>query len=416
MTDALWRSIDASYRAWAGIGLGERRREPVLVALATLAAELGHASPEALLAAAAHPDGEPVRDRVIARISVGLTWFTREQALLEPALARAHAHAVGAALDRVAVWSAGCSTGEEPYAIAMALLDRGATPRVLATDISIDALAIAARARYPRAAVAALPERWRARYLVDVDRATVAIAPAVRACVSFARHNLAADPAPPAGWPRFELVVCRNVLIYFDPAAVPPIAARLAGAARTPDGLVVGAVEKAVVGAVEKPVVGAIEKPRGGAIPTSAAPPPGRGVGPSTAAVPRPPSAAPTVADPIPAAEDCLRRAIAARQEARHAAAIVDLRRARLLADDRWLAPYLLGLSLEALGQAGPAVEAYRHAVAVVAQGGRAGLPEVDRDAEALAATVAAACHARLAALGDRPAGPANWRNQSRRR
>ena len=121
MTDALWRTIGAHYRAWAGIGLGERRREPVLVALATLAAELGHADPAALLAAAAHPDGAAVRDRVIARISVGLTWFTREQALLEPALAQAHAHAQRAALDRVAVWSAGCSTGEEPYAIAMAL-------------------------------------------------------------------------------------------------------------------------------------------------------------------------------------------------------------------------------------------------------------------------------------------------------
>ncbi len=393
MTDALWRTIGAHYRAWAGIGLGERRREPVLVALATLAAELGHADPAALLAAAAHPDGAAVRDRVIARISVGLTWFTREQALLEPALAQAHAHAQRAALDRVAVWSAGCSTGEEPYAIAMALLDRGATPRVLATDISIDALAIANRARYPRAAVAALPERWRARFLVDVDPDTVAIAPAVRACVSFARHNLAADPAPPAGWPRFELVVCRNVLIYFDPAAVPTIAARLAGAARTPAGLVVGAVERSLVAAGAPPV------PAPSIPPVRPAPAP-RAPTPPRASPPIPP----VVAAP-PAAHDaeaCLRRAIAARSAARHADAIELLRRARLLADDRWLAPYLLGLSLEAAGQPRQAVEAYRHAVVVVARGGGPGLPEVDRDAAALAATVAAACHARLAALGAR--------------
>jgi len=397
VTDALWRTIGAHYRAWAGIGLGERRREPVLVALATLAAELGHADPAALLAAAAHPDGAAVRDRVIARISVGLTWFTREQALLEPALAQAHAHAQRAALDRVAVWSAGCSTGEEPYAIAMALLDRGATPRVLATDISIDALAIANRARYPRAATAALPERWRARFLVDVDPDTVAIAPAVRACVSFARHNLAADPAPPAGWPRFELVVCRNVLIYFDPAAVPTIAARLAGAARTPAGLVVGAVEKSLVAAGAPPVPAPVRP----APPPRAPTPPPRA--PAPRASPTPP-ANPVVAAP-PAehdAEACLRRAIAARSAARHADAIALLRRARLLADDRWLAPYLLGLSLEADGQPRQAVEAYRHAVVVVARGGGPGLPEVDRDAAALAATVAAACHARLAALGAR--------------
>ncbi|MBK9032499.1 MAG: hypothetical protein IPL61_14515 [Myxococcales bacterium] len=471
MSDALWRTISERYRAWAGIGLGDRRREPVLVALRTLAAELGHASPEALLAAAATPDGDVLRDRVIARISVGLTWFGRELGLLEPALDRAAAHCARAGVDQVAVWSAGCSTGEEPYTIAMALAARGVRPRVLATDISVDALAIAARGHYPRGALDALPERWRTTYLDAVDRDTVAIGARVRACVSFARHNLAADPAPPLGWPRFDLVVCRNVLIYFEPGEAPTIAARLAAAARSPTGLVVGAVEQTLVGAVVPPaplvrsgaypVVAAAAPPsdrsrseaypvapvaappssdrsRSGAYPVvAAAAPPSSdrsrsGAYPVVAAAAPPSSdrsrsgAYPVVAaaappssdrsrasaDPVVApasaltgeldAEAYLRRGIAARHADQLEVAIAELRRSRFLAADRWLAPYLLGLCLEASARAVEAVEAYRHAVVVVGRGGRPGLPEVDRDAATLAATVAEACHARLAALGDR--------------
>lgn len=405
MTDALWRTIGARYRAWAGIGLGDRRREPVLVALRTLADELGYPDAQALLAAADRGDGAVLRDRLVARISVGLTWFGRELPLLAPALERAAARARGAGLDAVTVWSVGCSSGEEPFTIAMALLDCGARPRILATDISVDALATASRAHYPRTCLAAVPERWRARHFVDVDAATVAIAPAVRAAVSFARHNLAADPAPPAGWPRFDLVVCRNVLIYFEPAELPALAARLGGAAATPDDLIVGAVEQSLVGATRRAAAAAPARPTW----PRATHAPQAGPPPAPRATPSPPTRAalaPPAVDPLDAVAH-LRRGAAARQAGAHEEAIAALRQARLLAAESWLAPYLLGLSLEAAARPAEALEAYRHAIVAIDRGGGPGLPEVEADAAALAATVAAACHARLAVLR----APANRRD-----
>lgn len=395
MTDALWRTIGERYRAWAGIGLGDRRREPVLVALRALADELGHADAAALIAAADRGDGGALRDRIVARISVGLTWFCRELPLLTPALDRVVARARAGGLDRVSVWSVGCSTGEEPYTIAMALVERGVRPRVLATDISVDALATASRAHYPRACLAATPERWRAAHFVNVDDATVEVAAPVRAAVSFARHNLATDPAPPPGWPRFDLVVCRNVFIYFEPHELPALAARLASAAIAPGDLIVGAVEQALIAAPPSRA----PSPR-----PAAAPPRPPVVRASTAPPPRAPAPAPAAPTPIapldPEAQ--LRHGLAARQAGELDAAVVALRRARLLAPEAWLAPYLLGLSLEAGPHPAEAVEAYRHAIDAIARGGRPGLPEVDGDAATLAATVAAACQARLAALRDR--------------
>ncbi|MEZ4402373.1 MAG: CheR family methyltransferase [Kofleriaceae bacterium] len=393
MTDGLWRTVSAHYRAWAGIGLGDRRREPVLVALRALAAELGQPGPDALLAAAARAGGEPLRDRIISRISVGLTWFGRELALLEPTLERARAHCQAAGLEQASAWSAGCSTGEEAYTVAMALVERGLRPRVLATDISIDALATAARGHYPRAALDGVPARWLERYFVDVDRTTVAVAPAIRAVVSFARHNLATDPVPPAGWPRFDLVVCRNVLIYFEPREVPGLAARLASAARGPDAVVVGAVEQAMVGrAASPPAPRPAVRPR---------PAPVGARSPALAAAPATAATGPTVAAAGTLdATTYLRRGIALRQAERLELAIAELRRARLLDASSWLAPYLLGLSLESLARPGEATEAYRHTLAVVSGGGRPGLPEIEVEATTMAATVAAACHARLTALG----------------
>jgi chemotaxis protein methyltransferase CheR len=400
VTDALWRTIGARYRAWAGIGLGDRRREPVLVALRTLADELGYPDAQALLAAADRGDGAVLRDRLVARISVGLTWFGRELPLLAPALERAAARARGAGLDAVTVWSVGCSSGEEPFTIAMALLDCGARPRILATDISVDALATASRAHYPRTCLAAVPERWRARHFVDVDAATVAIAPAVRAAVSFARHNLAADPAPPAGWPRFDLVVCRNVLIYFEPAELPALAARLGGAAATPDDLIVGAVEQSLVGATRRAAGAAPARPTW----PRATHAPQAGPPPAPRATPSPPTRAalaPPAVDPLDAVA-CLRRGDrrAARPPA-HADAI-ELLRQRPPAGRR-----VAGWRRISWGSPSRPPARPRRGPRGLPPRGRRGrarrrsraCPRSIADAAALAATVAAACHARLAVL-----------------
>lgn len=122
----------------------------------------------------------------------------------------------------LALWSAGCSTGEEPYGFGLVLAERARTEGgpdwwILGTDLSGRALETARRAVYPEAAVARIPEALRRRWLLrsrERVEGRCRIAPAVRERVSFRRRNLL-DPAPDVPLD-LDVVVCRNALIYFD--------------------------------------------------------------------------------------------------------------------------------------------------------------------------------------------------------
>jgi chemotaxis methyl-accepting protein methylase len=115
------------------------------------------------------------------------------------------------------VWSAGCATGEEAYTLALVLaraLPRPAfAPSILATDVSAEALATARRAIYPASALEEVPEAWRTGLIREGD--SVRVRPEVAGLVTFKQQNLA-DANLPGG---FDLVWCRNVLIYFGPEA-----------------------------------------------------------------------------------------------------------------------------------------------------------------------------------------------------
>jgi chemotaxis protein methyltransferase CheR len=121
----------------------------------------------------------------------------------------------------IRIWSAACSTGEEPYTIAMSLLEElgsAATGRVriLASDISTRALAAAERGIYESGRFRDFPPDWRSNYLLrGAERAAgfYRIKPAVRRLVEFTRINLN-EPFPAA--PAFHAIFCRNVMIYFD--------------------------------------------------------------------------------------------------------------------------------------------------------------------------------------------------------
>ena len=118
---------------------------------------------------------------------------------------------------RLRIWSAGCSTGQEPYTIGMDLL--AAFPelkrwdfKILATDIDTAVLGKAARGVYPESEMAGLsPER--ARYLSKLGDGTIQVPDPVRELVSFKPLNLI------QAWPMkgpFDAIFCRNVAIYFD--------------------------------------------------------------------------------------------------------------------------------------------------------------------------------------------------------
>ena len=121
---------------------------------------------------------------------------------------------------RLRLWSAACSTGEEPYTMAMTLLaaSEGTVTdlKILATDLSTRALDAARSGLFGSEKTACIPRDLRARYFErDTKRPTFLRAGAeLRRTVSFARLNLAEIPFPMSG--PFDAVFCRNVMIYFD--------------------------------------------------------------------------------------------------------------------------------------------------------------------------------------------------------
>lgn len=159
-------------------------------------------------------------DELVAEITVGETYFFRhpEQfAVIRDRIFRALMQEVQ---DRpVRVWSAGCATGEEPYTLAIIAhqIGIGERVRILATDLSRRALRAARRGRYRAWSLRGTPAEVRGSYFQERD-GELEIVPAIRELVEFRYLNLAEDvyPALSTGVSRMDLVLCRNVLIYFD--------------------------------------------------------------------------------------------------------------------------------------------------------------------------------------------------------
>jgi chemotaxis methyl-accepting protein methylase len=118
------------------------------------------------------------------------------------------------------VWSAGCSSGQEAYSLAVlfhrhaaiqGMLPQIGRVHILGTDIDRASLAAAERGRFAEPDFADTPDDLRQRYFTG--SAPFTISPSVRAMVRFERRDLLSDPPPPG---QHDLIACRNVLIYFD--------------------------------------------------------------------------------------------------------------------------------------------------------------------------------------------------------
>lgn len=125
----------------------------------------------------------------------------------------------------IRVWSAGCSTGEEPYSLAMLLLaqcppEAGWTIEIVGTDLSTRVLDRARAGVWPLDRGRDVPVHLRRQFLlrgVGEREGTMKAGPEIRDIVRFERLNLMSDAYPPG--PPFDLILCRNVLIYFDAAS-----------------------------------------------------------------------------------------------------------------------------------------------------------------------------------------------------
>lgn len=145
----------------------------------------------------------------------------------------------------IRVWSAACSSGEEPYTIAMVLADALSSSRlkfrILATDISTRVLDLAKQGIYGEQRMAQVPESFRRRYFTQVKGATsphFEVTKKLRDTISFQRFNLMSSQFPFKQG--FDFVFCRNVMIYFDRSTQQTLVGKMAALLRPSGYLLIG--------------------------------------------------------------------------------------------------------------------------------------------------------------------------------
>ncbi|HXG04362.1 MAG TPA: protein-glutamate O-methyltransferase [Candidatus Binatia bacterium] len=223
---------------WAGLALGPHKRAMLQARLVRRLRALGLATFEAYWARLTDPaSGAEERVAFINALTTNKTEFFREPhhfAYLRTPWATALAAPGRPGGRRLRLWSAGCASGEEAYSLAIVLAEAGLVPsgwdtRILASDIDTEALDTAAAGIYPAERLAPLGPQGRARHFTRRAEAPDAweVRPALRALVTFRRINLVDE-----AWPirtRFDVIFCRNVLIYFDRPTQQRVLRRLVG-------------------------------------------------------------------------------------------------------------------------------------------------------------------------------------------
>ncbi|MFJ2990569.1 CheR family methyltransferase [Collimonas sp. NPDC087041] len=216
LTDSDFSRVRALIYQRAGIALGEQKREMVYSRLSRRLRELGMSDFTSYLAHLEAQDDSAEWQSFTNALTTNLTAFFRE-AHHFPLLAE---H-VKTCAQPVTVWCSAASTGEEPYSIAMTLIEalgsRASNASVIATDIDTQVLEKAATGVYTMEQVSKLPQERLKRFFLKGSGARagqVRIRPEVAAMVKFGQLNLL---APQWGLKEpFDVIFCRNVMIYFD--------------------------------------------------------------------------------------------------------------------------------------------------------------------------------------------------------
>ena len=222
--DSIVRLIETE----AGLHFPEHRRQEIEESIHKAAIDSGA---DDLAGYLRRIEADPrVREELAARVTIGETYFMRDLEQFEvlrdvvlPELIAAHG-------TDLRIWSAGCSTGEEPYSLAILLAEMGARLSwpITATDINRVVLDRATQGSYGEWSFRGVDPALRARYFTP-DGKRFRVRDEVRRKVRFDWLNLATPDYPSlwSGIAGMHLIVCRNVLIYFSPRAIGSVAGRL---------------------------------------------------------------------------------------------------------------------------------------------------------------------------------------------
>ena len=240
-SDTDFRTLAALAYEHAGIALTENKHNLVYSRISRRLRALGLSSFRQYREYLGGPDGVAETERFINSISTNHTRFFREphhfQHFAQHVACAFAKRAREPAAGPLRIWSAGCSSGEEPYSIAAVLRKEIADfsrcdVRILATDIDTEIVAKAARGQYPATILDDVADRYRSQFQGEErpDDSTILVPDPLRALVTFRALNLT-KPWPFGG--PFDAIFCRNVMIYFDAATKATLVERFTKMLRT---------------------------------------------------------------------------------------------------------------------------------------------------------------------------------------
>ncbi len=182
---------------------------------------------------------------MLNKLTTNYTYFMREEAHFKFFQGTILPYLLSTKKNKIlSIWSAGCSSGEEPYTISMIIKETlGAQAalwdtRVLATDISQNALRAAKEAVYDEDSLKNLSPSWKSKYFIKTaERGVYSVAPAIKSNVIFQTFNLM-DPI--RFRLKFDVIFCRNVMIYFDQSTKDALIQRFYDATATGGYLLIG--------------------------------------------------------------------------------------------------------------------------------------------------------------------------------
>ncbi|XSG81384.1 MAG: CheR family methyltransferase [Methyloligella sp. ZOD6] len=265
MTPLEFKFLARSVKDCTGISLGDNKAELLQSRLNRLLKEYQLPSVSALCNALSRSDGESLKWRLAESVAVQETYFFRDKGTFEcfgeqllPALLQARE-----TTRRLRIWCAACSTGQEPYSVAMMLAERadllkGWEVDILATDFSEEALLAARSGVFSQFQVQrGLPVTLLVKYFKRKSDGWE-IVPEIRDRVCFRQQNLMHNSMRHG---IFDIVFCRNVLIYFDEATKRQVLSRLSQQILPGGYLVLGATESVLglndgFGPLEQPCPG----------------------------------------------------------------------------------------------------------------------------------------------------------------
>jgi chemotaxis protein methyltransferase CheR len=230
ITEKQYKTFSKMVYAQSGINLHAGKKELLMARLSKRLRQTGIESVEEYLRLIQNNNQELTN--FLNVISTNHTFFFRESHQFE-CIQKGHS----------SIWCAASSSGEEPYSVAIDCLEKGFRPSILATDISTKVLQIGERGIYPIERAKEVAPHLLRRYFQKGHGkwdGYIKVKDELKRIVTFKRFNLFTDPLPVQA---FDVVLCRNVLIYFDNAVKGEVVNKLYSAIRQDGYFIIGGAE-----------------------------------------------------------------------------------------------------------------------------------------------------------------------------